>query len=592
MSPLQFGAALLLVLAAGIGLWRSLRNPTLVEWSMLRKASLLALQPIVAALLYLALFPPLQTRGAVPLHVLTGGLAPADLQRRANRDDVVALPEVAAHPGIDRAPDLATALRQRPGARALVVVGDGLRPRDREAAAGRVQRFEAAAQPAGLAALDWPRQVTAGEPIALRGRIVDPGDSARVELLDPAGQVLAEATVDTGGAFALDAVARTPGLLELTLRLRDDADAVRESHAVPLVVAAGDRPRVLLLAGAPGTELKYLRRWLADSGAELHVRTLLTDRVDLRGGQPALDTAALAGMDIVVLEERAWRSLTAAQREALDAAVRGGLGLLLRLTDSPTTADRARLAEWGFAVEPREGGREVRLPGSADSPTRLSRRPLAVDAPDSLALAVDADGAAFARWRPLGQGRLALWWLSDSYRLVLAGESARHGQLWSSALSTLARPRGVDMAFRVEAEARVGERTVICGALGNSRITTPAGESMTLATDPRRPGCAALWPREPGWHRLEAVDADAQWLFVRGENDAPALAAAERIEATRLIAALSTPDGETRATPTPGPRWPWWLAWLAAATLLGALERRREATQTASTSASTSASAS
>ncbi len=584
MSALQAGVAVLLVLAAGIGAWRSLRNPSLAGVGALRRGAILALQPIVAVLLYVALFPPLHTREPRPLHVLTGGLAPAALERWADHADAVALPEVAAYPGIQRAPDLATALRQRPGVRDLVVVGDGLRPRDREAAAGRVRGFDAPAPTPGVAALDPPRRVVAGQPITLRGRIVDPGASARVELLGPAGQALADAAVDAQGAFALETVARAPGPLALTLRLRDGADAVRESLAVPLVVVAGDRPRVLLAAGAPGIELKHLRRWLADSGVELHARMLLTDRVDLRGGQPALDAAALAGMDVVVLDERAWRALTPAQREGLDAAVRGGLGVLLRFTDAPTAADRARLAEWGFTVEPRDGEREVRLPGAAPTAPRLNRRPLHVDAPDSLALAVDADGAAFARWRPVGQGRIGLWWLSDSYRLVLAGQAARHGQLWSAALSTLARPRGVDLPLHVEAEARVGQRTVICGAVEAARLIAPDGESTALAADPRRPECAALWPRETGWHRLDAADADPQWLFVRGADEAPTLAAAERIEATRLIAARSPPDGDAEATSTPGPRWPWWLAWLAAAALLGALERRREATQTASTS--------
>ena len=38
-----------------------------------------------------------------------------------------------------------------------------------------------------------------------------------------------------------------------------------------------------------------------------------------------------------------------------------------------------------------------------------------------------------------GRGRIALWTLTDSYRLVLAGRDDLYGELWSDAIATLAR---------------------------------------------------------------------------------------------------------------------------------------------------------
>ena len=74
------------------------------------------------------------------------------------------------------------------------------------------------------------------------------------------------------GRFRSPPAARVPGAASFTLRLRDARQQPVEDVEVPLQVDAEPTPRVLLLAGAPGPELKYLRRWARDAGLTLQTQ--------------------------------------------------------------------------------------------------------------------------------------------------------------------------------------------------------------------------------------------------------------------------------------------------------------------------------
>ena len=91
---------------------------------------------------------------------------------------VVALPEAPALPGVERVPDLATALRKHPGTQRVRVVGAGLEARDRDAMRGVALEFVAEALPRGLVELTPPSRAVAGGEFHFAGRAERlPGDS-------------------------------------------------------------------------------------------------------------------------------------------------------------------------------------------------------------------------------------------------------------------------------------------------------------------------------------------------------------------------------------------------------------------------------
>ncbi|KQN95518.1 MULTISPECIES: hypothetical protein [Stenotrophomonas] len=569
MSWLPLALIALAVLLGSLRLCLAPRPP------LARLGLLLALQLAAALLLRLALFPPRHAVPADTLLIATAGTTAADMAAipAAVR---LRLPEAPALTDVDRVPDLATALRQHPGTRALVVVGQGLPARDRDVALPPL-RFLPAAAPHGLVELQAPPPLAAGARFEV-GTHVQGLPQARVELLDPAGHRVAIATPGEDGRVRLAASARDAGDVEFTLRALDAEGKVLDQLPVPVRVQAVAAPALRLLAGAPGPELKYLQRWAADTGATLQTGISVGGGVQLGDAPQAIDAASLARLDLLLLDERRLAALSSAQRTAIAAAMRDGLGVLVRMGGTLDGDARRALREW--ELDARGGGQTATVQlrdidtgdGGAAATLDVERFDLAFADTGVVPLLRAADGAAIGGWRAVGRGRIGVLPVADSYTLVLAGHADAHAELWNRVLATLARPLPASPLATLPAWAWAGERTALCGLPAGTRIEAPDRGTTTLVADPHAGNCSGWWPRQAGWHRAVAGDFSAG-VRVIDPADARALHAQATREAT---SALRGSNGITAASalPVPGPRWPWLLGFVLAAALLWWLERR------------------
>ena len=570
---LALATLLLVALAALAGIWRTWRSAAPY------RAARIALQIVAAILLALVLFPPLvdERFSAGTLIVLTPGITDTQMTALPGGVATVALPGVVAPRNVEPAPDLGTALRRHADAARLHVIGGGLPPRDLDAARALPIEFDAAPLRDGIVDVSVPASVRSGSTFAIAGR-VHGNAGGRVELRDPASAVIAQAALADGGAFSLDARAKAPGYAAYSLRVLDHAGNASEDLALPVAVQAGDALRVLVLAGAPDPELKYLRRWATDAGIELASRIVLSDGIAMSEGNGALDAASLANTDLVIVDERAWKGLDAGTKSAIADATRNGLGLLLRVTGPLPDAVASEWQALGFRVRAADVPETVSLATSQATPDPaavLSRRALLVESDDAAPLLRANDGTALALWRGDGRGRIAIWWLADSYRIALAGDASAFGTLWSRALATVARARGNAMPV-VPADARVDRRSVLCDLDAAAYVERPDASHVALAVETSGDGrrCAGYWPSVEGWHTLVSGDRRAPFA-VRAATAAPALVAMRDADATRSLAGASHASASSATRRIPAPRWPFFVAWLAAAAALWWLERTK-----------------
>ena len=597
MTPERIVAALLALAAVAAGLrWllayrRDRRGPR--AWRLLL---LLALQPLLAATLYLVLFPPAHPLAPATLTVLTAGATGADAP---DADGIVlALPEAAASAGVARIPDLAGALRAHPGTARVRVVGAGLVPRDREAARTVSIAFEPPPLPRGLVRMSPPRNVARGAVFAVAGR-VEGVPEGRVELLDPSGRRVDAAPLAEAGEFTLRGIAFESGAASFAVRVLGNDGARVDEASLPLWIEPATPPRVLLLAGAPNPETRALRRWLEDAGAKVQARIAVGGGLQL--GAASLSDESLADADLLVVDARAWAGLGEGGRGRVLDAVRDGLGLLLR-ADTPLPGSSLRaLRATGFEVDGGTGTQPWQAPawrlddedalrarvgtGSRDAPfdlaqaeapaPALARRAWRVRGAAALPLAPAKDAPA-GWWRSEGRGRVGVWTLLDSYVLPLHGRADIHGELWSAAVATLSRPRA-EVLPAIDAGARVDQRLAICGWPDGAMIETPDGARVQPLVDPAGGGrrCAGFWPQAAGWHRLRVGDA-VRPFHVADAEAAPGLRQAELREATLALASAAAPAERAGSPPTaPGRAWPWFLAWLLLAAAAWWLERAR-----------------
>lgn len=559
---------------------------------------LCALQPVCAVLLYATLLPPRQAATAGTLVVMTANADALALPAALRGQPRVALPEAATTESVERVPDLATALRRHPDLHTLHIVGDGLEARDRDAIGARSLAFSPSALPRGVVELAAVEVVAPGDGFVAGGR-VHGMPQATVVLRDPAGQRIDAATLDAQGRFRLRGIARLPGPALFRVEVLDARGAVADAASLPVWTQAAVAPRVWALAGAPNAEWKYLRRWATDVGMPMHLQVNLGGGLQLGDAPLPMTADTLRRFDLVMLDARSAAGLSEGQRAALAAAVRDGLGVLVR-ADGPLPASVQR---WlGIAVVGNDEV-ELRLPrpapdddawrarrgaGTEDRPVDtdavpaglplLARRATRMPAADTVPLLRDAAGTPVAWWHAVGRGRVGLWTPTDTYALVLAGHAETHAALWSQAVGTLARA-GAQAPAAVPGDARTGARASLCGIADDARIVAPDGTTMRLQRDPATGAarCAGFWPRIAGWHHLSVGESTTPF-FVRSGGDASALRVADlQAQTARRVAMAGPTATQAVADGTRGPAWPWFLAWLCASALLWWLERRRAA---------------
>lgn len=565
---------------------------------------LLLLQLASAALLYLTLLPPPTHAPAGQLTVLTAG---ADRVRwsPAGADRIVTLPEATPHAAASTAPDLATALRQHPGTQVLRVVGEGLPARDRDIVLPRQVQLLQPAAPRGWIALTPPPITAPGSVFTLQAR-AQGVPAASAELLDPAGVVVDRGPLAADGRITLTGVARDSGRSTFSLRLLDAQRHLVDRLPVPLQTLAQPAPRLLIVAGAPGPELKYLRRWAVDTGLDVQAQASAGGGVSLGDAPVALTAAQLAATDVLILDERSLAALGATRRSAVQQAVRGGLGVLVRSSGPLGDSARQILRGWELAVSGGNQSTSLTLPADPDTALLQARRGPQRPAADATAYIDDADSASHSAalpaleqlplrttgttpllhdasgqpvggWRRVGRGRLALLPVTDSYRLVLSGRDDRHAELWSGVLAALARPLPATAAVRIDsATPWAGERTVLCNLQHSTLARGPDSDDVALVVDPAagRERCAGYWPSQPGWHLLLQGDVE-QAFYVFDPAGAQALHTQQLRDANVLRATHEGHLQRADRITAPGPRWPWLLAFVLVAGLLWWLERWR-----------------
>lgn len=353
-----------------------------------------------------------------------------------------------------------------------------------------------------------------------------PGGSVRVRLLDAAGPM--DSVTVTVGA---------DGTVAGAFRVRP----AREGWQAWTVEAHGDTvpagawaeparpPRVLVAAGAPSWESRFVLRALEEAGATVDVVHPLGR--GLAVGREAIPTAASAldRFDAVIVLPGA--RVDAPRRRALaEFAARGG-GVLV-VGDDALAAALAVSATGSLPAETPASAITWDLPAELsplpNAEVRVPVRTLGALRPGTVAAAT-VDGAPVLALRPFGRGRAAALGLVETWPWRMeAGRVTEHRAFWHGLVEWLAAGTRGNITLELPSPAApTGEPVTlrVHGASPDARLvlTRPGGatDTLTLGTDRAGALVASFLPTEPGPHRLSLGD-DALVTFVSTETPAPA----------------------------------------------------------------------
>jgi len=465
------------------------------------------------------------------------------------------------------------------------------------AAAERAPLFVAAPAAVRLVEASASGRLLAGRAAAVTFRLRGaPGDSARVYLSDAGAKVDsiavgADARGEAAGAFRVRPAA--PGWREWRVTARWARGDSVGAAAGAWVDSAGP-PRVLLRAGFPDWEAKFVARALEESGATVATTLTLGRGLAVAEGEGgAISAARLARVDAVVVLDGA--PLAPVEASALAEWVSRGGGVLL-------VGDRAGTAGFGLV---RGGTRVVAVDGPGIRwalpaelaplpPDRVGgeAQPFGAPYPGTMVGASAPAGGVLAL-RPLGRGRAAGLALAETWRWRMeAGRIAEHREFWRSLVDWLASARPEPLSIHlVDATGPVGVRREVrvydARAQANAPppplvVTRPGGaaDTLRLAREPSSLNhfSASFVPAAEGLHTLAFAGQPPRAGFRASAAAMPSADAWARLSllASRSGGRVLSPDSLGRAlgrfTPPAGRRGPGMALVFGALLVLAAAE--------------------
>ncbi len=424
-----------------------------------------------------------------------------------------------------------------------------------------------------VVALEFPRQLALGRPFELTLRRSQPLSGWRLQLLDESGRLLAQAAPAGAATEArlrwLPPVAET---LLLQARVLGADGRVLEQGPLPLRVQAGLPLQVQGRFGAPSFDVQALNSLLVGSDALVDWQLTLGKTVT----RSEAARAALSAPDLLVIDAAYFESASGPTRAALLAQVAGGLPLLVLAANARDPALWARELQLPLAATE---GEPTRAPGpDASLQLPLTRWVPAAGARPGPWMANDASQPWLwqRRWQA---GRIVWLGLSDWHRAAISAPQAL-GAWWQRVLDSSGVQHAPALVWDFPDTMPVaGERSLVCarGARAEMAVELPGLDQrlqLQRRADRADAACAAFWPRQAGWQRVQGPDAatPVAAVYVYAADAWPAWQRRLRREAAARYAVRAQPALPRLLTPLPA--WPWALAFAAALLALWWRERR------------------
>ena len=442
------------------------------------------------------------------------------------------------------------------GVRSLRLKGEGLRAAQWQDLPARPLAWTA--PDTEVLRLEFPRQLALGRMFALTVRRGSEA-SARLQLLAENGQVLAE-TRGTGDLTVswLPPLAET---LVLKARLLNEKNAVLVEGPVPVIVSETRPLSVRGRFSAPSFDIRVLNDVLAQS------RALVDWQVTLGKTVTRSESARekIASPDLLVVDSGWFERAAPSARAALLEQVTQGAALLVLAANANDAGVWSRSLQLPLQAQPADKLTGGSLPLPVAPLTPASR------------VAGAWTGQDNAVWtRQWGKGRIGWLGAADWHRLAIT-EPRTLALWWQGVLDTLRVERGEEVSWLAPREMPLpGQRLEICALGVRGKVRFPdLGQTLDWQrrSDRVDASCVAVWPRVPGWLRIEtqATKPVSTQVYVYALDDWPLWQAAERRDATaRYAARTPVPASTTQRTL---PQWPF--AVLFALSMLGLWWRER-----------------
>ena len=376
--------------------------------------------------------------------------------------------------------------------------------------------FHAPPAPGGILAVNWQKQLKAGELFQVQGKFNNASLKPVRLLFKGLNTPLDSVNIPTGKItdFELTTVPKTPGNITYTLLAIDGKDTI-ENESVPVIIERAQQVKVLILASSPGFETRFLKNWLSQNGYAIAVReTISKDKISEdfinteKQSLVHLSAAILNKFDVVIGDLSALKALNGSESSALRQQVsQSGLGVIIR---SDSLTKETSWLQNNFKVTTYASKTQLTVP-LAIQDQKFKTAPLNID-PSYISnnnnvqnLVLDLQNRILASSAIYGTGKLVYTTLHNTYTWQLAGNNKDYTALWSILISKAARKLPSEHGFTVATAVPAAEIPVQLQIQSSSApvqlsvngIPVSAVQNAIIPYEWK----FDYWPENPGWQQ-------------------------------------------------------------------------------------------
>lgn len=431
------------------------------------------------------------------------------------------------------------------------ILGYGLTQSETEQLEGRPVEFHTVVIPEGISSINWTDKIKQGENFKVQG-VFNNQQNKRLRLvLKGLATGLDSVTIPakTISNFSLTALPKTTGPIIYQLVAIAGTDTISNEN-LPLFIEPIRPLKVLMLAGSPGFENKFLIRWLSENGFSVAVKAAVSKNIyssNLVNSKninlSVLSENLLSKFDLVISDLSTLHSLNASENSALKQGLtENGIGLIV-LADTVFKNEGWEEKEMHFKKLPADENKVQILnilAANTSSKVRVSAGYFIENESNNQTIVADEKKQALVSLTIAGRGKIAFSTIAETYSWVLAGDKKDFALYWQTIIAKCALKSFSNNSWQINGGDQKQANMLNLTLLSNNKLASAEiqGLNIPVAQNDIIPyqWLVQLWPAKMGWNTIKLAGAESGEFYVYNKNDWRALEITAKISATKRFA--------------------------------------------------------
>jgi hypothetical protein len=448
------------------------------------------------------------------------------------------------------------------------IAGLGLPRAAQELVSPGTFQFLPASVPFGIIRLSVIEPVFPNRRNFIEGVIHTTDSTTRLYLEGPGG-IEDSIVIDKKGKenFKLAFTPKEPGNFIYTLRSNKG-----RGEKLPVQVMDHSGLDVLFIQHYPTFESRYLKNFLGKEHRllfryQLSRNTFRYEYIN-RGERPLskLNTEGLSLFDLLVIDSDALLSLSKPESQALQKAIRDGLGMILLFNEDPTEVKK--LYDFLPVTYTKILSDTAQFRITSSQSVTLPAWPVAPVATDRITPIQKNKNRILSGYCAAGFGKTGFHLLQETYRLALQGDSVAYNTLWSGLLEQTSRTTRNKFELRLSTPwpwfPNEPIETEIISSAPEPELDQN-GDRIPLIENPLIDNVwqGKIWEDQPGWHTMVIRNDSTRFhYYISEENSWSSLASFNTMRQTSLSASSSPIKTISKEFYTSVPLWIFYILFL------------------------------